>query len=233
MFNYDIYRLLRNETDLKTRLVSLSQSSIERFLGIRNVRRDTISGRESISLYNKYALDGNKLNEALILTHNREDVQQLHTIVPAIHKDSFLPNWKTNSLDKALANYGFPLNGRFSIRTAINKSKCQLRIVGTQFSMPFDAEIFPDGELSFRANFNKKNCSYEIIIPLKSYGDNLFLNSKALGISEKLQGLDNYVNGYYIISENGKENFNAINRLSQELLIHLVDVLEPFSNSPY
>ena len=232
MYNYDIFRFLRKETDLKTRLTSMSQASIERFLGIRNVRKDTISGKESVQLYNRYVLDGNRIHEALILTHNREDVQQLYSIMQAIHSDAFANNWKKGSIDNALASFGFPLSGRFSVRSYINKGKLQYRIIGSQYSMPFDAAIYPDGDRPLRASFNKKTSTYEIILPLNEYDDSLFLNTKALGISEQLQGLDNYVNGYYIVSENGKEDYKAINIFSQTLLIYLVNILEPFADTP-
>lgn len=233
MYNYDIFRFLRKETDLKTRLTSMSQASIERFLGIRNVRKDTISGKESVQLYNRYVLDGNRIHEALILTHNREDVQQLYSIMQAIHSDAFASNLIDDSLDKALASFGFPLSGRFSVHSHINKGKLEYRIIGSQYSMPFDAAVYPNGDSPLRASFNKKTATYEIILPLNEYEDSLFLDTKALGISEQLQGHNNYINGYYIVSENGQDDYNAVNIFSQTLLIYLVNILEPFSDTPY
>jgi len=81
MYHFDLYRFLRRCTDMKDRLQSMSQMSIEDYYGILSDRGDTITGRESVALFDQYAISGNSTIEKIILTHNREDVLHLNRLV--------------------------------------------------------------------------------------------------------------------------------------------------------
>ncbi len=59
LYDFDMYRFLRKHSILPRLLDSLSQSSVERFFMIRKDREDTISGKESIVLFDEYARTGN------------------------------------------------------------------------------------------------------------------------------------------------------------------------------
>ena len=116
MYHFDLYRFLRKHTDLRSRVSSMSQMSIEDHYGILSDRGDTITGRESVSLFDQYAISGNSTIEKIILTHNREDVLHLHRLM-------YLSLADVPDLHKAISAYGFPAaDGRLSVRHKIKRA---------------------------------------------------------------------------------------------------------------
>ena len=110
IYHFDLYRFLRKCTDMKDRLPSMSQMAIEDHYGILSDRGDTITGRESVTLYDQYAISGNSTIEKIILTHNREDVLHLNRLM-------YLALADVPDIHQALAKYGFPAaGGRLSVR---------------------------------------------------------------------------------------------------------------------
>jgi len=86
--NIDIYRYLKQYWKAAGLLSSLSQSSVEKALGLDEERTDEINGAECIPLYNHYLISGSELDKEKILLHNADDVRQLSRIA---NKLSFLP----------------------------------------------------------------------------------------------------------------------------------------------
>ncbi len=155
MYDFDLLRFLRMTTCLKARTGSLSQKSVENYYGILSDRGDTISGRESVMLFDQYSLTGNSTIEKIILTHNREDIVHLSRLMYHVMRDlgsictayvsrgfddaeSFRGHDNSEGPDaagaydlhSAMASYGFPAaGGRLSVRPSI-KAKTGGRSAG-------------------------------------------------------------------------------------------------------
>ena len=201
MYHFDLYRFLQKCTDLRNRIGSMSQKSIENHYGILSDRQDIISGKESIALFDQYAISGNSTIEKIILTHNREDVLHLNRLM-------YLALADVPDIHKAMASYGFPAaGGKLSVRAKIKPFPKIMRITGEQISDPVTAAYFPDADDPLTVTFNSAASSFEIIAPLGSYGDDFyfdlsFLKKKSAGDSalEMLLSDPDCVNGYLILN---------------------------------
>ena len=202
MYHFDLYRFLRRCTDLKDRLDSLSQKSIEDHYGILSDRGDTITGRESVALYDQYAISGNSTLEKIILTHNREDVLHLNRLM-------YLALADVPDLHQALAAYGFPAaEGRLSVCPKIKKFARVLRITGEQLCDPVASAYFPDADEPLTVTFNATTSSFEISAPLACHGDELYMDisflKKKSRVSSSVDDLfsdPDCVNGYLILDQ--------------------------------
>ncbi len=209
MYDFDLYRFISKGTDLKKRISSLSQKSIEQYYGIHKDRKDTITGRENIALFDQYAVSGNTVIEKTILTHNREDVLQLHKLMLLSLND-------IEDFDAAISNIGFPvMDGRFVLRPNISLTKSMLRICGDQLKSPVSASFFPDIDNPVSADFRETNSSFEVDVPFRKFGDSLFIDIKPLGID--VSSDPSYVNDFYILDS------GSINRISSAILEKVVN----------
>jgi len=192
LYNFDLYRFLRGNTDLAHRIGSLSQKSLENYYGIASDRQDTISGRESIALFDEYSMSGNSTLEKIILTHNREDVLQLHRLM-------FLSLDEPEDFDSAIAKYGFPvLDGSYTVRPSLVKGKKMLRICGDQIKNPVSAAYFPDFGSPLTSVFNAETALYEIDAPAGRLDDDFYIDADALGLG--LSDDPDCVNGFVVLS---------------------------------
>ncbi len=170
MYHFDLYRFLRRCTDMRKHIGSMSQMSIENHYGILSDRGDTITGKESIALFDQYAISGNSTIEKIILTHNREDVLHLNRLM-------YLTLADVPDIHQALAAYGFPAaGGRLSVRPKIKSFARILRITGEQITDPVAAAYFPDADEPLTATFNATSSSFEIVAPVNSHGDDLYMD---------------------------------------------------------
>lgn len=203
-YNFDLYRFISKNTDLRSRLSSLSQKSLEDYYGILSSRQDVISGRESVALFEKYSLTGNSTLEKIILTHNREDVLQLNRLLYRSILDF-------TDFHKAVSDYGFPvLDGRYTIRPSLNRKESLLKIFGDQLDKPISAAFFPDDDSPFTSIFNSSTGLFEISVPVDKYGDSEYLDCRSIGI--EISDDPDYINGYLIL------NSRTINKVSRLIL---------------
>ena len=201
MYHFDLYRFLRRCTDLRDRIGSMSQMSIENHYGILSDRGDTITGKESVALYDQYSISGNSTIEKIILTHNREDVLHLNRLM-------YLTLADVPDIHGALAAYGFPAaGGKLSVRPKLKKFPKLLRITGEQIGEAVSAAYFPDADDPLTVTFNASSSSFEILAPLgchdeEFYFDLSFLKNKSAAGSalEKLLSDRDCVNGYLILN---------------------------------
>ena len=228
IYDFDLYRFLRKCSSLPDRLDSLSQASVESYFGIAGDRQDTITGRESIAMFDEYALSGNSTIEKIILTHNREDVLQLYKLLLIAGRQDFAEilrpsdqaadsdmNPPAAAFHSAVAKYGFPvLNGRFTARTSLRKNV--LCICGDQNFKPIAAAYFPDADCSVTANFSATTASYEILVPYKSHDGTGYVDLRGAGFGrEEIRALESdpdCVNDYLIL------NSRTINLLASAIL---------------
>lgn len=202
MYHFDLYRFLRKHTDLRTRISSMSQMSIEDHYGILSDRGDTITGRESVALFDQYSISGNSTIEKVILTHNREDVLHLHRLMYLSLAD--VPNFH-----KAISAYGFPAaGGRLSVRHTIKRARSGktadpvLKITGEQIKDPVSCAYFADENCPVTAVFNAATASYEIELPLGSHEEGLYVDAEPLfkgGVPQAIKDDSSFVNGYLIL----------------------------------
>ena len=201
MYHFDLYRFLRRCTDLRDRIGSMSQMSIENHYGILSDRGDTITGKESVALYDQYSISGNSTIEKIILTHNREDVLHLNRLM-------YLTLADVPDIHGALAAYGFPAaGGKLSVRPKLKKFPKLLRITGEQIGEAVSAAYFPDADDPLTVTFSASSSSFEILAPLgchdeEFYFDLSFLKNKSAAGSalEKLLSDRDCVNGYLILN---------------------------------
>jgi hypothetical protein len=200
LFDFDLYRYLRKNTDLKTRAGSMSQMSLENYYGIFSDRQDTITGRESVRLFDEYAVTGNTTIEKIILTHNREDVLQLYRLM-------YLSLEEPEDLHAAMAVHGFPSeDGRFAIRPQLSVPGKILRIRGEQLRDRFSAAYFPDAKSPVTAVFNSSTASYEIDAPVERLGDDCYVDVQSMGFD--MTDDPDCVNGYLILNPRTVNSFS-------------------------
>ena len=218
MYQFDLYRFLVKATDMRKRAGSMSQMALEDRYGILSDRGDTITGRESVTLFDQYAINGNSTLEKIILTHNREDVLHLHRLMYLVLAD--IPSDAAMESDTAiapdlhtaLAAYGFPAcGGRFSVRPSVKSRECALYITGEQIKAPVSGAYFPDTESPLEVGFNASSSSFEIKAPVSRHGSDYYMDLAPLHL-EGLEDEDN-INGYLIL---GSRTVNLISRILVE-----------------
>ena len=199
MYHFDLYRFLCKCTDMRKRVERMSQMSIEDHYGILSDRGDTINGRESVALFDQYALSGNSTIEKIILTHNREDVLHLHRLM-------YLTLADVPDIHQALAVYGLPAaGGRLSVRHAIKRASSGrtadpvLKITGEQIKDPVSCAYFPDGNSPVTAVFNSESRSFEIDVPVNTHPEAMFMDISSLGTDMFCNDPD-CVNNYLILN---------------------------------
>jgi hypothetical protein len=178
----------------------MSQMSLENYYGIFSDRQDTITGRESVRLFDEYAVTGNTTVEKIILTHNREDVLQLYRLM-------YLSLEAPEDPHAAMAVHGFPSeDGRFAIRPQLSIPGKVLRIRGEQLRDTFSAAYFPDADNPVTAVFNASSASYEIDAPVERLGDECYIDVQSLGFD--MSGDPDCVNGYLILNPRTVNSFS-------------------------
>lgn len=200
MYDFDLYRFLRKCSNLPKRMDSLSQSSCEKFFGISSNRKDVITGKENVALFDEYSLTGNSTIEKIILTHNREDVYQLYQLMQLASKNNYSDILDTN-FHTAIAKYGFPVNnGRFSVRPEIIKSKKIIKICGDQNYDLFSSAYFPDIDRPIYADFRSTTRSLEIQVPVESYNNQFYVKLKDLGLEDEFSNYEECINKHLILN---------------------------------
>lgn len=216
LFNFDLYRFLSKGTDLRKRISSLSQKSIENYYGIISDRQDTITGRESVALFDEYAITGNTTLEKIILTHNREDVLHLHRLM-------FLSLSDVEDFDNAISRTGFPImHCKYSVRPHLSVTGKALKIHGDQLAGSVSAAFFPDMDSNITAVFNASTSSYEIDIPagcLKTAdGIEFYIDMQSEGID--LSDDPDCVNGFLIL--NSRTINLAAAKLAEKVIARII-----------
>lgn len=209
LYDFDLYRFIKCGTDLRSRLDSLSQKSVENYYGILSDRGDTITGRESVIMFEQYALTGNSTLEKIILTHNREDIVHLNRLM-------YLALGDACDMHSALASYGFPAaDGRLSVRPSIKRQKRLLSITGQQLRDAVSCAYFPDTDSPITAVFNSTSASYEIDAPLGRLDDEFYIDVRSLGF--ELDADPDCVNGYLVLNP---RTVNLVSRLLAESVLN-------------
>lgn len=230
LYELDLFRFFRKNTLLPDQLDSLRQKSVETHFGLHGDRRDVISGRESVKLYQQYALTGDPVLEKIVLTHNREDVLQLLKVMKAAGAEDFGRVLKDVDVDGAFARTGLP-SGRGALTARPKIAAGCLTVSGRQLRLPYcetpprSAVLFPDLSTDLSAEFNSRTSSYEICVPLEKRDRSLYLDVRPLlprteadaflrRLTGQLQAAPGYINDYLLLVEDGIRRQREINLFS-------------------
>lgn len=231
LYDLDIYSFIKKETILPNLMNSLRQVMVEKYFGISKDRKDTISGKESIALFEKYAVTQDPIAEKVILTHNREDVLQLYKILCMLGKNEFLAQLKKDSFHHAIASYGIPITcnsiGKASnsisliIRPELTRNMLKINGIQTDESHLISAAFFRDYDYPVDAEFKSTLKSLEICVYPEVWGNSLFVELDKLKLDKSelisLMTLEEYFDGCLILKDEKSDKQEAINALAVAL----------------
>ena len=202
-YDLDLYKIFKSHSKLKALSGSLSQKSMENFMGIGSDRYDTIDGGKSVELYKEFVVTKDENLKELILTHNREDVIQLYRLLDLLKHSDF---------HSAMYDYGFLYNGLY-VKPRIVKG--YLKITGKQFNKDISIDTFGSFSMNYQANFDATNGIFEILIPSFNESNGKYVDAHFLDNNENNLGL---INGYLVIEEDKIKKHREINLFSMLLI---------------
>lgn len=218
-YNLDLYTVVRDYSSLRNMLSGLRQKDIEEFLGISTSRADTISGYESVKLFERYLNTGSFALRNKILLHNADDIRQLYRLLPVIRSADF---------HKAMFRTGFPVS-RGYIR-GIRLSGKNLIVRGI-LSSPCDYISFPTEETPYSVTAVRSDGSIEVVFPCECEKGIVFIDARRIlgNIAAcELENLPGYESGYLICSTGGEISYMEINLFVKEFfsrrVSHMLDV---------
>lgn len=207
IYNLDLYKIVRDFSDIGKFTPNLKQKTLESFLGLWQNRTDEISGGESVQLYLDYLITGASDLKEKILLHNRDDVLQLFRLLRVLPKVN---------LHGAMYKFGFPLTlekERFIISN-IQLKKDHLMVEGKQPS-PTLNYVYYGEELP---HFHFNNGDFSFSIPTLTHKSLVLVDGKRLGITT-----ENTIEGYSVIKKADDFHYSEINLLVRLLLERMTE----------
>lgn len=215
-WSLDLFSIISGYTDLKSAIGSLSQKTIERYMGLAHERDDEISGRESVEQFNRYRLltsagSAGAAAEAAalrrtILLHNHDDILQLYRILPILAR---------TDLHRALYHQGFPA-GDFLVQS-LHTGRDGLSITASALpghTMP-DYMSFPTEDAPYSVMCTAEAGTAEITIPAEiiSHGISILDLVKLLGreAADRFPPYPGIESGYLILQQDGRPSYAEIN----------------------
>ncbi|HZK02098.1 MAG TPA: ribonuclease H-like domain-containing protein [Anaerovoracaceae bacterium] len=212
--SFDLYRILHKYSRLRNILPNLKQKTIERYLGLSSARKDEISGRQSVALYEHYQRSGSEDSKAKILLHNRDDLVQLISTLRILakldlHKILFYEGFTVSSQDKRIIIESI----------AINKSN--LEIVAKTRNVELDYYSFAT---AYHAVHKAKEKKLILTIPYDKQREVCFIDLESFGIDfTQLENYPSYESGFLIINQRGKTNYAEVNKAIRIVLSELLN----------
>ena len=206
-YDLDLFTVLSGYSEIKKFTGSLSQKSIEKFMGIAPERDDRIDGRESIRLYEQYLTAPSYALEKTIMLHNHDDICQLYRILPVVKQTDF---------HRAMSRTGFPA-GRFIVRSSRITSG-GLYVTAVQQKDPRDYISFPTEDAPYSLRMSSADRSAELDIPGETVGDGaVVIDARTILADlpdEEMKELEQYPafeSGYLILKNGGQVNYLETN----------------------
>lgn len=216
-YNLDMYKIVKNFSDIGKFTPNLKQKTLENYLGLWGYRLDEIHGGESIELYSQYLETKDVKLENLILLHNSDDVKQLYRLLTILNQTDF---------HRAMAISGFPHN--IFLVTNIKLQKSKLTVSGTQLDV--DSFLSYKGfldEMGISYDFSKNEFSFSI--SLINHGDVIFADIHKLSLSsEPFKNCNGLSGQFLVLSDRGKVNHLAINTLTKEILNNITNKVHKY-----
>ena len=218
-YDLDLYLVIKGHSGLKGVLPSLSQKSIEEYMGISRKREDQISGGESVDLYYQYLLEEDpSVKDSIkktILLHNYDDVVQLYRLLPILRQCD---------LHKAAFKQGFPVYesqdscGMILKVSNIKMTRTCLEVSGKYTGDIFSYKSYSDMEQIWEAEFSRDR-SFRVTCPVSSESDAIFVNLLDIfDETDDFSGFGGYVNDYLVLKNNGELYYREINHFVRCLL---------------
>lgn len=207
-YDLDLFTVLSGYSEIKKFTGSLSQKSIEKFMGEAPGRDDRIDGRESIRLYEQYLEMPSYALEKTIMLHNHDDICQLYKILPVIRQTDF---------HRAMSRMGFPAGDFIITNYKVNSGG--LFVNAVKKKDPVDYISFPTEDAPYSLRMSSTDGSTELEMPGEIVGGSaVVIDAKTiLGGTEVLKELEDYPSfesGYLILKNN-----NCINYFETNLFI--------------
>lgn len=205
--NIDLYNIVDRYSVLRSVLPNLRQKTVEEYCGIADIRKDQISGGDSVKLYNRFCETQRDDLAQQILLHNADDVVQLSRLLPVTQKVD---------IHKAMAELGFGCRGKLCV-TQIRVNKGSLTVKGKQQGKAFGytGPAGKDGE--GRITFDAAAGSFHISVPLIESRNMKVVDLLALragAVAPDFSILEKYPycgSGYVAVTYEDKLNYREIN----------------------
>ncbi|MEG0429957.1 MAG: ribonuclease H-like domain-containing protein [Anaerovoracaceae bacterium] len=210
-YNLDMYKIIRNYSDIKKFTPNLKQKTIELFLGIGDKRIDEIDGAASVYAYFDYLANPNPNDLEIILLHNRDDVLQLYKILGIINKTDFY---------RAICIEGFPLQGNIVEKIKLSKSKLQIsgRFWGNNSFCNFA------DQQGIVYDFNSVTREFQVYLKLQQIKDVIFADIDDLNLqSQLLETSEGYFEGNLMLSNKMNVNYQGVSTLAKVLIERIVN----------
>ena len=214
-YDLDLFTVVSGFSEIKKFTGSLSQKSIERFMGKSNVRDDRIDGRESIRLYEQYLQSPSYALEKTIMLHNHDDICQLYRILPVIRQTDF---------HRAMSRMGFPA-GKYTIKS-IRVTSSGLFVKAVRRTDPVDYISFPTESAPYSLRMSSSG-DVELDVPGKAIGGNTLVidaekmlrglsagdtdGGKTDSVLSELDKYPSYEKGYLILRGDSRVNYFETN----------------------
>ena len=190
-YSLDLYRVLRDCSDLGRFLPNLKQKTVESFAGLWEYRHDEISGGESISRYYDYVVDpvNNQGAKAEVLLHIRDDILQLYRLTGLLRKAD---------MHDACYRFGFPFGAGVhkGIVKFLDLDSRRLLAEGVQTAAPFEYVRYGDEQPSYRWRDGK----FSLEIPVLERHGLLLFDAAGTDPAPDLPG-DMVQEGYVVLGQ--------------------------------
>lgn len=204
-YNLDLYRVVKNYSEIRKFTPNLTQKTLESYLGLWTTRDDLIDGKISVDMYFQYLHNQDENLERQILLHNSDDVKQLYRILACIPQTDF---------HRSMCKYGFPFEQLLIENIKLQKKK--LSFTGTIKGKPIYYSCYND-DARYNAIFDGNK--FQIEIATLTHENLIFVDLDAFGPSigsfENCEGLSDH---YLVLSVNKEPISMAITMLIQNLL---------------
>lgn len=219
-YDLDLYQVIRNYSSLKNMLPSLSQKSIEHYMGLSDDRSDRIDGGESVDQYFRWLDTGDKETLNKILLHNRDDIVLLGKLLAVL---------ENCDLHRAMFRSGFP-DKQFKIDD-VKASRKELHLELSSLNPIEDCIIFPTADKPYHLIGSSSDNHIQITFPSEQLTDEnavldclSILGCEDLNTFEEKFSFSNYPgveSGYLIYAHNKCINYLGINGFLQAFLKNL------------
>ena len=220
LWSIDVYKILRNYWMAGKLLPSLSQSSVEKSLGIDSCRTDTIDGGECIALYDRFVARNDQSAKEKILLHNADDVRQLARISSKL---SFIP------FHKVAYENGYLMKVKGSLEGADETDIHLSRVYETAYSFTVNAKtkagMIPLSafEEYFTLEYDSFSGAARLVLQPKELEDYLYVDLSDMPVDISVfQNMEGYASNYLIIKQSGEIKYREINSLIKELMGKIV-----------
>ena len=224
-FDLDLYLVVKGFSGLKGVLPSLSQKSVEEYMGLSDNRNDRITGGESVELYYNYITEEDSLIKEnlkrLILLHNHDDVVQLYKLLPIL---------KQCDLHQAAFKLGYPVYQEDQMLTVQDTriSGKNLTVSGCYTGEAFTYRGFSTMDKPYETVFDKER-NFKVTIPVNKEANAVYVNLlDFFGYSDGQDGKDpvpqelkecaGFVNDFLILKTDKEVNTRDINLFVKKLL---------------